>query len=699
LLRRARGRSKTEGKRQGGLNRVRWLLGLGFVAGAVGLLAAASLASADEEVNVDFENLTPGQFVISVTTDPNGGASTTSGNAVPGSIAVNGQGGSLPGEPNTAIIFDSSCAGGPDPSTCTGGDSDLYQQAQGNVLIVAENVAGGDDGVVDDPDDDAAGGALNFDFSGFGFGLGEVTVVSITVLDAGDGGEVSAGSFVFQTSAGEVVVPIDAVADGGINVQALNVAGVTSFRVVFSGSGAADDLRLLVQEPTLEPTLEPTVPPTPRPRNTVEATATPEDDIAPTATITATVTPTNSPTATAEPVEDEPPPTQVVVLAVSPEPTATATPTATPSPTATPVPAPTSIPPAVAPVAEVLGLVIQPEAPNFLADFSGLGDFSTNLGVVATNITLALITLLLILVATTVFNATIKENAEAISLNVTQLALPVTGIASAIGSRAAPFRSRHAQTYSVAKLIGLLSLTAIIYATLDPHFGFNDASLVLILGLMAGLTMTTFLFEGGQVLFSSKAFGAPAAIRAYPIALAIATVSVVLSRVVDLNPGVIFGFVAAAAMARGHLGRREEGLIVFVPMLGVLGVSLIALALIDPMREFGNNHPGVWYSLPETIAVAIFVGGAESVLLSMIPLTFNDGEKVWAWNRYAWAAVALPASFLFFHVILNRDGSYESLSGGTKGPLIAAVIFLIVSLIIWLYFRLRNGDETAEPEG
>jgi hypothetical protein len=682
------------------LNSIRWLSGFVLLVVAVGLLAAASLASADEDVTVDFEDLIPGQFVVSLTTDPNGGATTASGNTVPGSIGVSGESDTLPGEPNTAIIFDATCAGGPDPSTCTGGDPDLYQPAQGNVLLMANNVAGAEDGVVDDPGGDSEGSVVNFDFSGLGYGLGEVTVVSITILNAGGGSERS-GDFVFQTADGEVLIPIEEGSDGSFTVQALNVEGVTSFTIHFYQAGAVDDVQLRVWAPTPEPTVEPTVAATPRPRNTAEPTSTPEEEFLP--TVAPTVTVTAIPTTTVVPeVEEEPPPaTEVAVLSViAATATATPTPTATPAPTATPVPAPTSVPPAVAPVAEVAGLVIKPAAPNFLADFGGLGDFSTNVGVVATNLTLALVTLLLILVATTVFNATIKENAAAISLNMTQLALPVAGIASVMSARMAPLRSRHGQAYSLVKLLGMLSLTAVIYATLDPHFGFNDASLVLILGLMAGLTMTTFLYEGGQVLFSSKAFGLPAAIRAYPIALAIATVSVLFSRIIDLNPGVIFGFVAAAALARGRLGRREEGLLVFIPMLGVLCISLIALALVDPLREFADKHPGVWYSLPETIAVAIFVGGAESVLLSLIPLTFNDGEKVWSWNRYAWAAVALPSSFLFFHVILNRGESYGSLVGSAgTGPLIAAVIFLILALGTWLFFRLRRDGEALEVEG
>jgi hypothetical protein len=295
-----------------------------FLAASLALVTGGfGLANADEDVTIDFEGLTPGQIVVSVTTDPNGGIS---GNPVPGSIAVNGQGGTLPAAPNTAIIFDSTCAGGPDPSGCTGGDPDLYQPAQGNVLIVAENLTdAGSDGIVDDPDDDALGGTLSFDFSGFGFGLGEVTVVSVTILDAGDGGETPPGDFIFHTTGGDLTIPIDAVADGGINVQTFlsgaGVTGVVSFDVAFSGSGATDDVRVLVQEPTPETT----------PQTTPETTPTEPPP-----------TPTDPPGET---------PTQPPVVETPTPPPATATPTP-PAPTATP-PAP--------PVQEVAGIFTPPE--------------------------------------------------------------------------------------------------------------------------------------------------------------------------------------------------------------------------------------------------------------------------------------------------------------------------------------------------
>jgi len=110
------------------------------------------------------------------------------------------------------------------------------------------------------------------------------------------------------------------------------------------------------------------------------------------------------------------------------------------------------------------------------------------------------------------------------------------------------------------------------------------------------------------------------------------------------------------------------------------------------LRSLAEGSTSVWSTLPETIAVTVFVGGAQSVLLSMIPLTFNDGEKVWTWNRRAWLALALPSTFLFFHVIVNRTGEFSSLAKqpGAIAPLIVALVFLAIAVALWLFFHFRS---------
>ena len=117
-----------------------------------------------------------------------------------------------------------------------------------------------------------------------------------------------------------------------------------------------------------------------------------------------------------------------------------------------------------------------------------------------------------------------------------------------------------------AALAGIRVLTALIYGFLSPDFGLDGRSVIMFMSLLVGLGVVTYLAEGGSVLLSNRRLHVAAEIRIYGAALAIAVVSVVLSRIIDFKPGVLYGFVASAVLlAPITLGRRQQAEIVLVP--------------------------------------------------------------------------------------------------------------------------------------
>lgn len=220
------------------------------------------LASADEVV-VDFEGLSEGQVVVTLSSG-NG----VSGPPVPGDISVSTDSN---GSVDAAIIFDATCEG--DQALCSGDDPDLYQPAQGNVLIIAEN------NDFSDPDDETLGGTISFDFSNFTFdapGTGTVTAINVQILDVEEAG----GEIRLYDSSNNLIstLAIPVVGDGDIELlDLLNTAGVASMQVQFAGSGATDDWRLFVQDPP--PQVTPTTPPPTQPPAT--PTEPPDDDVPP----------------------------------------------------------------------------------------------------------------------------------------------------------------------------------------------------------------------------------------------------------------------------------------------------------------------------------------------------------------------------------------------------------------------------------
>ncbi len=167
---------------------------------------------------IDFEGPLPGFQPTTLSTGDG-----ISGPPVPGTVTISGS-------RHGPMYFDGTCRGGP-RSRCTGGDTDLYQPTQGNILILSE------DGDSNDPDDDGRGGWFELDFSGFGAGY--VTVGSLVLIDAEEDGLVTLyrdGVVVNQAVLGGV-------ADGTMEYRFVSaVSGVDFIRIEMSGSGAIDDI-------------------------------------------------------------------------------------------------------------------------------------------------------------------------------------------------------------------------------------------------------------------------------------------------------------------------------------------------------------------------------------------------------------------------------------------------------------------------
>jgi hypothetical protein len=65
------------------------------------------------------------------------------------------------------------------------------------------------------------------------------------------------------------------------------------------------------------------------------------------------------------------------------------------------------------------------------------------------------------------------------------------------------------------------------------------------------------------------------------------------------------------------------------------------------------------------------------------------------WNKLAWLVVAGTATFLFWHVLLNKEK--ESFSAISEGTPEAAIILMAacfgVTIAAWLFFRFTSGPQ------
>jgi hypothetical protein len=312
-----------------------------------------------------------------------------------------------------------------------------------------------------------------------------------------------------------------------------------------------------------------------------------------------------------------------------------------------------------------------------------MGEVSTDPETVANNGLLALLILLLVLYSTTVFNATIKQNSENLTAGLARLMAPFAGIFAFASSALA--RAPHDQSFlgGLLKPLALLALVSVTYGFLDPTFGFNRHSLVLVGSLSVAFMILTYTFEGGQVLASERLNREPADLHFYPLPVLIALGSVVLSRILGINPGLILGFIGSAKFFSQDI--RREGRAVFISMIAMATVALIGWLLISPLRSLSEDENVWWAASLEAGVIAIFVGGVEGILFSLVPLEFVEGKKVWIFSRLAWFGLAFPIAFVFFHVVLNFETSF----GDSARTAIVVCVFAVLVTLVWLILRVR----------
>ena len=495
--------------------------------------------------------------------------------------------------------------------------------------------------------------------------------------------------------------------------------------------------------PSPAPTSTPTRTPTSSPTATSTATSTPTTTHTPTAT--STRTPTSTATATATPTRTRtatPTPTRTPTR--TPTPTRTSTPTATDTPTSVP-PTSTATPtspdsfggPAAGPVfsptpeepeqastatatplSEVLGDV-EPspdepgppgdggarttgggsgfELPETTGSVRTPGQLSTDGKVILTNLLLAIILLLTLLWSSTMLNDTTSEHAGEIEGFIGRLTAPFRGAFE--GLRAVAGTGAGGLAGAAAPVLVLLA-SALIYTLSDPDVGFNASTMVLFGAFAFGIGLTTYVYEGGEALVTHRAFNVPAGVRAIPFAIGIAAVFMIVSRLIDFPAPVMYGFIASATvLGAAELNHRQTGIAITVPAVLLLAMSLGAWALVGPLRDAAGNSNGWYAHVPSETAAALFVGGIEGLLFTMIPLRFSDGGKIYRWQKAVWFPLFLVPAFLFAWVVLNPEAA--ALDALLKGRVLFIVgvvaAYAVACLSVWAYFHYHAATADEPP--
>ena len=329
-------------------------------------------------------------------------------------------------------------------------------------------------------------------------------------------------------------------------------------------------------------------------------------------------------------------------------------------------------------------------------------DVSPRPEVIGTNLLLAALMMLPFAVAAELFTRTLSENEDILRrrfkpvewLNHLQQRLE-----KGMGSRL-----RRPALADIGKLLGVMLFYGLVFSLLDRSW--NPFSLQ---GLMLFLSMTIAYGVVGIAddiiqWRTLKKWGLPAELTIRPTNALLAVASTATSRLLSMVPGLMFGTPEALRMDEETLDKEKKnrllkisavtfiviGLVVWLPT--IITTILQRLILPETARDLLGGL--------EAFLLVIFAVAMENMFVQMLGFPGGFGRVLKQKNRWLWLGALVGVAFLFYHTLINPRGELAEAISQANVILFFVItgIFVIVSLIIYLYFRGERWRAVAKGE-
>jgi hypothetical protein len=232
-----------------------------------------------------------------------------------------------------------------------------------------------------------------------------------------------------------------------------------------------------------------------------------------------------------------------------------------------------------------------------------------------------------------------------------------------------------------------VAAAALIYAFLDPTFPGGEAVAVLLVAFLSIATATALAAAPGR-LYARRQPGLRGRIRVVPWTLFIAVACVIVTRLIAVEPGYVYGIIGAFAIA-GTLTLVDQGRMAARSAIVLLALALAAWLLRVPLEPEPGIPLGPEARLVNAILVALFVVGVEGVVFGLIPLAFLPGDPLFRWSRWRWVLLWALGVALFAHVIVYPVTDYrpDPRPASLITVVITVAVYGAIALGTWAFFR------------
>jgi hypothetical protein len=237
-----------------------------------------------------------------------------------------------------------------------------------------------------------------------------------------------------------------------------------------------------------------------------------------------------------------------------------------------------------------------------------------------------------------------------------------------------------------------IAASAIVASFIDPRFGLNPMSVRILLTVFGAFVVYNLL---GWMLVKV------AVRRIEPTAnprvqfrwgsILVLVVAVLVSRLLDFSPGIVFGVVAGLTFAVA-LAASKRAVVVLIGSGFALGAGLVAWVLYSLLSAAPSNFATV--TLTELFS-AIAIEGIATLPLALLPFTALDGGVLSNWKKWVWAVSYSAGMAVFLLVLVTAPAGFTSIPGDFVRWILIFVAFALVSTAIWwLDERARRKRST-----
>ena len=237
---------------------------------------------------------------------------------------------------------------------------------------------------------------------------------------------------------------------------------------------------------------------------------------------------------------------------------------------------------------------------------------------------------------------------------------------------------------------------ALLGTLLDPAIALDRATLSGYLGVALALVASLGCVAGSLALYRwRRRLHDPLHVRALPLGLVVAAACVVVSRLVNFEPGYLYGVVCGVALGR-RLRQNEEAHVAALATTATLVLAAISWAVWVPVHD-AVRHGGFFLSILDSALVALVVSGLVNTVIVLLPLRFLAGWTLFRWRRAVWATAFAVALFGLIALLARSPVSPAAHASPVAATIAMFAVFGGGSVVFREYFdrqwRRAHGVE------